>query len=71
MSDSTKGAFLSIFIIIIYVVAWVGTGTLAWNWVEPENFWGAVKFIIAWGILGYIAQLIGMAIVAGVASISD
>ena len=71
MSDSTRAGCFSIFMIILYVVAWVGTGTLAWNWVEPESFWGAIKFLIAWGILGFIAQLIAGAIAAGVASMNE
>ena len=71
MGSSDKSGFIGIFIFVIYAAAWAGTGTLAWNWVEPESFWGAIKFLLAWGILGYIGQLIGMAIIAGVASMND
>lgn len=70
-SNSDNSGFVGIFMIVVYIVAWVGTGTLAWNWVEPESFWGAIKFLIVWGIFGYIAQLIGMAIFAGIASMND
>lgn len=71
MSNSDNGGCLAIFAIIIPIAGWLGTGYLAWNWVEPESFWGAIKFLIAWSIMGYIAQLIAMAIVAGIGSMMD
>ena len=71
MSNSGNGGCLAILIFIIYATAWVGTGTMAWNWVEPDSFWGGIKFLIVWGILGFIAQIIGGLIVAGIASIND
>jgi hypothetical protein len=71
MSDNSNAGCLGILMIIIPIAGWLGTGYLAWNWVEPESFWGAIKFIIAWGIFGYIAQLIAMAIIALVAKTFD
>lgn len=68
MSNSENSGCLAIVMIVIYAAAWIGTGTMAWNWVEPESFWGALQFLIAWGILGYIAQIIGGLIIAGIAS---
>ena len=59
MSDSdSSGCLGGVFVIVINVVAWLAPGYVAWNWIEPDSFWGAVKFIIAWGVLGYIAQFI-------------
>lgn len=71
MSNSDNSGCLSIVMVVIYIAAWVGTGTMAWNWVEPESFWGAIKFLIAWGIFGYIAQIIGGLIIAGIASMME
>ena len=71
MSNSDKSGFLSIVMIVIYIAAWVGTGTVAWNWVEPESFWGAIKFLIVWGIFGYIAQIVGGLIIAGIISMME
>ena len=69
MSNSeNSGCFATILMFVVYAVAWVGTGKIAWNWIEPDSFWGAVEFIIAWGFLGYIAQVIGLLIIAGISS---
>ena len=58
MSDSSTAGCLSILIIVGHIVAWVGSGILSWNWVQPESFGGAILFIIAWGVIGYIADMI-------------
>jgi hypothetical protein len=71
MSNSDNSGCLGIVMIIIYAAAWIGTGTMAWNWVEPDSFGGAILFLIAWGILGYIAQIIGGLIIAGIASMME
>jgi hypothetical protein len=71
MSKSDNSGCLVLVMIIIYAVAWIGTGTMAWNWVEPVSFGGAILFLIAWGILGYIAQIIGGFIIAGIASMME
>ena len=71
MNNSNNGAFLGIAALGIYIAAWVGTGTMAWNWIEPTSFWGAIKFLLAWGLLGFVAQLIGGLIIAGIASINE
>jgi ABC-type sugar transport system permease subunit len=71
MSNSDNSGCLGIVMIVIYVAAWIGTGTLAWYWVEPDSFWGAIKFLIVWGILGYIAQIVGGLIIAGIASMME
>lgn len=71
MSSSDNSGCLGIIVVIIYIATWIGTGTMAWNWVGPDSFWGAIKFLIVWGIFGYIAQLIGGLIIAGIASIME
>lgn len=71
MSNSNDGGCLAIFAIIIPIATWIWTGTMAWDWVEPENFWGAIKFLIVWGIFGYIAQIIGGLIIAGIVSMME
>jgi hypothetical protein len=64
MSDSSEAGCLSIAIIIITVAISIGSGMIAWNWIEPEGFWGAIIFIIAWGVLSKIGHLIAMGIAA-------
>jgi hypothetical protein len=64
MSDSSEAGCLSIAIIIITLAISIGSGMIAWNWIEPEGFWGAIVFIIAWGVLSKIGHLIAMGIAA-------
>ena len=74
MSNSDNSGWLgivTIVMIVIYAAAWIGTGIMAWNWVEPDSFGGAILFLIAWGIFGYIAQIIGGLIIAGIASMME
>lgn len=71
MSNSDESGCLFVVMIIIYVAAWIGTGRLAWNWVEPDSFGGAILFLVVWGILGYIAQILAGLIVAGIGSMME
>jgi len=71
MSNSDNSGCLGIVMVVINVAAWIGIGIMAWNWVEPDSFWGAIKFLIVWGIFGYIAHIIGGLIIAGIASMIE
>ncbi len=71
MNKFDKITFASIAMLLLYGIAWVGTGTLAWNWVEPDSFFGALLFLIVWGILGYLAQLLAGLILGALAIRKD
>lgn len=71
MSNSDNQGCLSIFVIIISISTWLGTGYMAWNWVEPESFWGAVKFLFAWGIFRFIAQIVESILIGVIGSIIE
>lgn len=68
MNNSDNGGCLSILIFVIYAIAWIGSGMMAWDWVEPESFGGAILFLIAWGGLGYIAKILAGLLIAGITS---
>jgi len=70
MSNS-NGAALGIIAFIIYAIAWVGTGTMAWNIVEPQSFWGAIKFLIVWAIFGMIVQFVATLIIGAIAALLE
>jgi len=71
MSDSREAGCFSILIIVGHIVAWVGSGILSWKWVAPDSFWKAILFIIAWGIIGYIADMILGFILIGITKLFD
>ncbi len=61
-SDNT-GALLALLWVITIIIS-IGSGLIAWNWIEPKSFLGALGFLILWGILSKIGHFIAMGIVA-------
>ena len=57
MSNSSDSA-LSGFLIIGTIAISILSGVLAWDWVEPKSFGGAIVFLIAWGLLSYIGHIV-------------
>lgn len=68
MNNSDNGVCLSILIIVIYAIACIGSDMMAWYWIEPDSFGGAILFLIAWGGLGYIAKILAGLLIAGITS---
>lgn len=64
MSNSDDGAWLAGLIWIVTIIISIGSGVLAWNWIEPDSFLGAIGFIILWGILSKVGHFIAMGLVA-------
>ncbi len=64
MSDSDNTGCIAIILYGGTIALSIVSGVLAWNWVEPESFFGAIGFIILWGILSTIGHYIAMGIVA-------
>jgi len=64
MSNSEGGFVALLWIGTIFLS--IGSGVLAWNWVEPESFPGALGFIAVWGILSKIAHFIMFGIIMAV-----
>lgn len=62
--DFNAGALVS-FIWILTVGLSIGSGILAWNWIEPESFLGAIGFLIVWGVLSKIGHFIAFSILMG------
>ena len=66
MSNSDfNGGILATLLFIGTIASWIGSGTVAWNWVEPDSFGGAIIFLIAWGILGVIFDAV-VALIIGI-----
>jgi len=63
MSNSNDGC-LVIFLWIATIAISIGSGIMAWNWIEPESFWGAICFLILWGILSKVGHFLAMGLVA-------
>ena len=64
MSNSNNdGCFVSVLWIGTIAIS-IGSGILAWKWIKPESFLGAIFFLIVWGIMSKIGHLIALGIVA-------
>lgn len=58
-----EGCFLPILWVITVSIS-IGSGIMAWNWIEPDSFFGALIFLVVWAIFSKIGHFIAMAIVA-------
>jgi hypothetical protein len=64
MSNSDNSGFLMILLWLVSIALSIGSGILAWNWIDPQNFGGGILFIIVWGIFSAIGYFIGMGLIA-------
>lgn len=63
MSNSKEGALIILMWFVTIGIS-IGSGVMAWNWIEPESFLGAIVFIIAWGVLSKIGHVLAVGLVA-------
>ncbi len=68
MAESGEGCLIGL-VVVIEIAVVIGSGILAWNWVDPDSFGRGLVFLIVWGLLsalGYgLARLLG-GIIAGI-----
>ena len=64
MSNSDNGGSLVAVLWIATIFISIGSGVMAWNWVEPESFFGALGFLILWGILSTIGHFLAIGLIA-------
>jgi len=64
MSDSDNNGGLAILLWIVTISISIGSGILAWDWIDPKSFFSAIGFLVLWGILSTIGFYIAMGIVA-------
>ena len=64
MSNSDNGGALVAVLYIATIIISIGSGVMAWNWIEPESFLGAIGFLILWGILSKVGHFLAMGLVA-------
>ncbi|MGY5851855.1 hypothetical protein [Salegentibacter sp. F14] len=64
MSNSDNGGVLIGLMWLVTIGISIGSGVMAWNWIEPESFLGAIGFLIVWAILSKIGHFLAMGLVA-------
>lgn len=69
MSNSSNSGCLFIGLLFsAYAAVIIGSGLLIWDWIEPENFWRMLFFLIVWGLLARVGCFIVSSIIFGIAS---
>lgn len=63
MSSSDNSGALVALMWIVTVLISIGSGVMAWNWIEPESFLGGIGFLILWGILSKVGHFLAMGLV--------
>lgn len=58
MNDNNNFGCLAIGLIILRIALPIYAGMKSWEIIEPETFLGFVGFLILWGILTTIIQLV-------------
>ena len=65
MSNSDNdGRAVGALLLIATIVISIGSGILAWNWIEPESFWGTIKFLILWSVLSSVGYFLAMGLIS-------
>ena len=64
MNNSDNGGILIVFMWIVTVGISIGSGVMAWNWIEPDSFLGAIGFLIVWTVLSKIGHFLATGLVA-------
>lgn len=52
------GCILQIATVIGVAFIYVGSGMIAWRWVNPQTFLEAITFLIAWFIISRILEFV-------------
>ena len=47
-----------------YIICIIVAGKFAWNWTEPNSFWGFIYFLFVWSVVGGIVLFIWQLICA-------
>jgi hypothetical protein len=58
MTNYTNSSFLVAFMWMLTIGLSIGTGILAWNWIEPDNFFMVLLFLAAWAVLSRLSHFI-------------
>lgn len=64
MNHSNIGGGFVALLWIITVSISIGSGIMAWNWIEPESFLGGIGFIILWGSLSKAGHFLALGLLA-------
>jgi len=64
MTNSNSEGTLIALLFIGRIAAWIISGKMAWNWTNPESFWGAVGFLMAWAFIGKFVDFVAAAVCA-------
>lgn len=59
MNQKSQNALESITafaVLLSTFIVWIGSGYLSWQWVGVDSFFDGIIFVIAWGIIGSLAQ---------------
>lgn len=63
MNNSEGGALIGLMWLVTIGIS-IGSGVMAWNWIAPNSFFGAIGFLIVWGILSKVGHFLAMGLVA-------
>lgn len=66
MSNNSESQLIMVFLWLLTIGLSLGSGILAWNWVEPDGFITAVLFLAVWGLFSKICHFLVFGIVMAI-----
>lgn len=69
MDDGGAAGCLGVLVIILDIAVVIGSGVLAWNWIDPDSFGRGLLFVVVWGLLGSVGHGLIQLIFAGIAAL--
>jgi len=64
MSNSENGSASIVLMWLATLGFSIGSGIMAWNWIEPENVFHAIGFLLTWLILSKVGHFYALGFVA-------
>jgi hypothetical protein len=65
-NSEDAGCFFGALLWLGTIGIFIGSGFLAWNWIEPDNFGESIIFLIIWSILGAVGRFLVVAVVGAI-----
>ena len=64
MSNSGSRGPLMVLMWLVTIGISIGSGIMAWDWIDPNSFSGAIGFLITWLFMSKVGHFYAMGFVA-------
>ncbi|PIY09171.1 MAG: hypothetical protein COZ18_08465 [Flexibacter sp. CG_4_10_14_3_um_filter_32_15] len=69
MSNSSEGTGIAFLFVVVTIGSWLGSGYMAWNWIEPHSFGSTLVFLFVWPLCGYLVDTVLAFVIATIVAL--